>query len=240
MIDEGKKTGSKDAESYRFPNSANPDEVQFLDADQIAAAAAAAGMQSMKKPDRPTIVVNIRDREPIENVGRDAHVQQMSVIKPKVEMQKPVDVTDKRKQAIKEGLATDSAESRSKIAEFLLFNLRGVRTNKGLSTNDFKSIQELEESLKSLPVLKGEEDYTVMSAFDEKGKPKFDSVRGSKIVAIPLSGLKVAGRAAEINLDIRYIPGAFSEGSFEVVGVKMLSAGEPGILKKIGSFFGKK
>src|SRR3989339_197917 len=235
MIDKGNKSGPVGAESFKFPPTEDvdgtaQDDVEYLDADKIAAA---AGNLPKKPVEKPTVVINL-------NPSPDTHVQQLPVIKPMTEAQKPVDVTEKRKQAIIEGLDTDSAESRSKIAEFLLFNLRGVRTNQGLPTSDFRSIQELDESLRSLAVLKVEDVEVAMSGFNENGKPKFDTVKGTKIVAIPLPGLKIDGKASELNLEIRYIPGTYSQGSFEVVGVKMAPTGEPGILKKLGSLIGIK
>ena len=245
MIDKGNKSGPDGAKSFKFPSTEDTgktaqDDVEYLDADKIAAA---AGNFPKKPVEKPTVVINFKAFKAFQdsvNPSRDTHVQQLPVIKPKTEAQKPVDVTEKRKQAIIEGLDTDSAESRSKIAEFLLFNLRGVRTNQGLPTSDFRSIQELDESLRSLAVLKVEDVEVAMSGFNENGKPKFDTVKGTKIVAIPLPGLKIDGKASELNLEIRYIPGTYSQGSFEVVGVKMASTGEPGILKKLGSFIGMK
>src|SRR3989339_1760243 len=243
MIDKGDKSGPDGAQSFKFPSTENAGEtaqvdVEYFDADKIAAAA--AGKLPKKPVEKPTVVINHKAFQDSVNPSRDTHVQQLPVIKPKTEAQKPVDVTEKRKQAIIEGLDTDSAESRSKIAEFLLFNLRGVRTNQGLPTSDFRSIQELDESLRSLAVLKVEDVEVAMSGFNENGKPKFDTVKGTKIVAIPLPGLKIDGKASELNLEIRYIPGTYSQGSFEVVGVKMASTGEPGILKKLGSLIGMK
>src|SRR3989339_74639 len=172
MIDKGNKSGPDGAKSFKFPSTEDTgktaqDDVEYLDADKIAAA---AGNFPKKPVEKPTVVINFKAFKAFQdsvNPSRDTHVQQLPVIKPKTEAQKPVDVNEKRKQ-------------------------------------------------------------------------KFDTVKGTKIVAIPLPGLKIDGKASELNLEIRYIPGTYSQGSFEVVGVKMASTGEPGILKKLGSLIGMK
>lgn len=247
MIDNDKKGVPKDAESFTFPPSEDEfpeDHERFLNVNEIAAAAGLPPVIKPERPDRPTVIVKLDGfRSSTGNVANDTRVQELPVIKPIVEKQKPVDVTEKRKASIIEGLATDSAESRSKIAEFLLFNLRGIRANQGLSTTDFDSVEELNDSLLSMPVLKVEEDVSVNMNIDREGNIKRDTVPWSKIVAIPLPGLKIAGQTAEMNLEIKYVPGPFDAGRFEVVGVKMasmVSEDKHGILKKIGSFLGKR
>lgn len=205
------------------------DDAQFIDVDEVAATAGKRVSFTPVVRDRPTVVINIdKVKSGIHDSGHVAEVKG------------PISAVERIKKEIKNDLAENTDESRKKIADAVLFNLRGMRTNKNLPARNFNSLQDLEDSIKLLPILQDEGDYTIYHSFDAIGDSKAESARTSKIVAIPLVGLNIAGRAADVNLEIRYVPGAFSDGNYEVVGVKMTTTDKPNLLKRIGNIFDKK
>lgn len=156
--------------------------------------------------------VDHTDKTPIVKMTRPATI---------LETKSPVSVVEKRIKEISECLETNTPESRKKIAEVVLFNLRGTRTNRQLPSNDFNNISELKDAISSLSILQGNEAHTVMITIDKQGNYSAESARPSKIISIPLSGLKIAGRSAEIKLEIKFVSGNTDSGSFGVVDVKV-------------------
>lgn len=234
----------KEAREFTAPTPPIDDE-QFIDAAQVnAAIAATADKRVSFTPvvrDRPTVVINVdKVKSGIHGSGHDTSARQMPIIKSIAEVKGPINAADRIKKEIKNGLAENTDESKKKIAEAVLFNLRGLRTNKNLPARHFNSLQDLEDSIRLLPILQDEGDYTIYHSFDTVGDSKTESARTSKIVAIPLVGLNIADRAVDVNLEIRFVPGAFSDGNYEIVGVKMVTTEEPSILKRIGGFFANK
>ena len=220
--------------------------VQFLNIKDLRPDEKAGDQPVIMPPvarDRPSVVI----RSDVQG-GNGTKVREMPVVK--AAERGPISVVEKRKKEILNHLEADTPESRKKIAEIVLFNLRGLRTNLQLPPKDFESVTELDSAIKLLPILQGEEDYTVAVRVDTQGVSSSESIRPSKIVSIPLTGLKIAGRSAEINLDIKFVAGAFDAGNFAVVGVRasfddqggadvggVASSGRPGFWEKL---FGKK
>lgn len=188
----------------------------------------------------PSVVVRLPTSEsPVAPPNRDQTVREMPIIKPR-ESSGPIDATAQRRKEITQWLELETPEAKKKIADTILFNLRGARVNRNLPPKDFANLADLEESLGLLPILESTGDHTMAIQYDQKGMPSnVHQLPGSKIVEIPLSDLKIAGVLAEVVLKMNFVV-ATDKNSFEVLGVSLKSdkqAPKPGL---IGRLFGKK
>lgn len=190
-----------------------------------------------RSPERPpSVIVKLPTAEnQVRPLSKDQTVQVMDVIKPR-EPSGSVNVTDQRKVEITQWLELETPEAKQKIANTILFNLRGNRVNRNLPPKDFVSLADLEESLGLLPILETTVDHTMAIEYDKKGMPSnVHQLPGSKIVEIPLSGLKIAGVSAEVVLKMNFVVST-GNNSFEVLGVSMQSdkqAPKPGLIKRL-------
>ncbi len=185
---------------------------------------------------RPSVIIKDPYRR---EVAWTDHAREMLIIPPKPTEQKrkPENMEEKRKEEILKGLAIDTPESRKKIADIILFNIRGLRTNQNLAPRDFGSLQELDSVIKTLSLLQGEGDFTAMIIPNKKGELSIKSIRDSKIVSIPLSDFTVQGRSTEANLQIKFVQGEFGSGNFEVIGIE--GADKKSVWQRAKGMFGK-